>query len=42
MRQKGQKFVSLVTNNINKGSITNNDALDYLSIKLKDLKELTL
>ena len=41
-RQKGQKFISLVTSNINEGFITNNDALDYLSIKLKDLKGLTL
>ena len=42
MREKGKNFISLVNSNIDKGFITYNDALDYLSIKLKNFKELTL
>jgi len=40
LREKGQKYVSLVSNNIEKGLINHNDALDYLSIKRKDLDKV--
>jgi Zn-dependent peptidase ImmA (M78 family) len=33
LAEKGQKFVSLVLDNVEKGYITRSDALDYLSIK---------
>ena len=35
VRDRGNKFISLVIENVNRQHITNNDALDYLSIKLK-------
>lgn len=38
--EKGQKFVSLVVNNVDKGFITHSDALDYLSIKAKSLGKM--
>lgn len=40
LREKGQKYVSLVSNNIDKGLINHNDALDYLSIQRKDLDKV--
>ena len=36
LSERGQKFVSLVVNNVDKGFITHSDALDYLSIKAKN------
>jgi len=42
IREKGKNFISLVNSNIDKGFITYNDALDYLSINLKSFKELAL
>jgi len=40
VQEKGEKFVSLVMRNVETGKITNNDALDYLSIKLKHLVKI--
>jgi len=40
LSEKGQKFVSLITNNIEKGFITHSDALGYLSIKSKNLDKV--
>ncbi len=40
LNEKGQKFVSLVSNNVEKGFITHSDALDYLSIKAKNLDKV--
>ncbi len=40
LSEKGQKFVSLIANNLDKGIITHSDALDYLSIKAKDLDKV--
>ncbi|MCJ7571051.1 MAG: XRE family transcriptional regulator [Candidatus Thermoplasmatota archaeon] len=40
IREKGQKFVSLVVNNFEQGLITRSDALDYLSIKSKNLEKI--
>ncbi len=40
MKERGQKFVSLVYNNVEKGHITHSDALDYLSIKLKNYEKV--
>ncbi|PKP60890.1 MAG: hypothetical protein CVT88_01675 [Candidatus Altiarchaeales archaeon HGW-Altiarchaeales-1] len=40
--EKGRKFVSLVTNNLESGKITTGDALDYLSIKLKNLDNVII
>jgi Zn-dependent peptidase ImmA (M78 family) len=39
--EKGQKFVSLVLNNIEHGYITHGDAINYLSIKSKNLDKVT-
>ena len=41
MSEKGQKFVSLVISNVEKGFITYSDALNYLSIKSKNLEKVT-
>lgn len=41
MSEKGQKFVSLVISNVEKGFITHSDALNYLSIKSKNLEKVT-
>lgn len=38
--ERGQRFVSLVANNVDKGFITHSDALDYLSIKVKNLDKV--
>ena len=38
--ERGQKFVSLVANNVEKGFITHKDALSYLSIKSKNLDKV--
>ena len=38
--EKGQKFVSLVSHNVDKGFITHSEALDYLSIKSKNLDKV--
>jgi Zn-dependent peptidase ImmA (M78 family) len=38
--ERGQKFVSLVAHNIDKGFITHSDALNYLSIKAKILDKV--
>ena len=40
IREKGQKFVSLVVNNFEQRLITRSDALDYLSIKSKNLEKI--
>jgi|SRR3989338_2825887 len=40
LKEKGDKFVSLVANNIEKGFITHSDALSFLSIKLKSLDKV--
>ncbi len=40
IREKGQKFVSLVVSNFEQGLITRSDALDYLSIKSKNLEKI--
>ncbi len=40
LSERGQKFVSLVVNNVDKGFITHSDALDYLSIKAKNLDKV--
>jgi len=40
LTEKGQKFVSLVANNVEKGFITHSEALDYLSIKSKNLDKV--
>lgn len=39
-REKGDVFVSLVMENSQRGYITNSDALDYLDVKTRHLKEL--
>jgi Zn-dependent peptidase ImmA (M78 family) len=39
--EKGEKFVSLVADNIEKGYITHSEALDYLSIKSQNLDKVT-
>lgn len=41
LSEKGQKFVALVTSNVEKGYITHSDALNYLSIKSKNLEKVT-
>jgi hypothetical protein len=41
LKEKGQKYVSLVSKNIQDCSINYNDAIDYLSIKSKDLEKVT-
>ena len=41
MSEMGQKFVSLVISNMERGNITQSDALDYLSIKSRNLDKLT-
>jgi len=38
--ENGQKFVSLVATNVERGLITHSDALSYLSIKLKNLDKV--
>jgi Zn-dependent peptidase ImmA (M78 family) len=40
LSERGQRFVSLVVNNVDKGFITHSDALDYLSIKAKNLDKV--
>ncbi len=40
LSERGQKFVSLVVNNVDKGFITHSDALDYLSIKSNNLDKV--
>jgi Zn-dependent peptidase ImmA (M78 family) len=40
IQEKGQKFVSLVASNFEQGLITRSDALDYLSIKSKNLEKI--
>ncbi|NLM28825.1 MAG: ImmA/IrrE family metallo-endopeptidase [Methanomicrobiales archaeon] len=40
-RERGEEFVSLVLENARRGYITHNEALDYLGIKVKHLRELT-
>jgi hypothetical protein len=40
LQEKGQKFVALVANNLEQGFITHNDALDFLSIKAKNLEKV--
>ena len=40
LTERGQKFVSLVVNNVDKGFITHSDALNYLSIKAKNLDKV--
>ncbi len=40
LSERGQKFVSLVVTNVDKGFITHSDALDYLSIKAKNLDKV--
>lgn len=40
LNEKGQRFVSLVANNMEKGLITHSEALDYLSIKAKNLDKV--
>lgn len=40
LSERGQKFVSLVVNNVDKGFITHSDALGYLSIKSKNLDKV--
>ncbi len=41
LSEKGQKFVALVMSNVEKGYITHSDALNYLSIKSKNLEKIT-
>ena len=40
LSERGQTFVSLVVNNVDKGFITHSDALGYLSIKAKNLDKV--
>ena len=40
VQERGEKFVSMVYSNVSNGFITNNDALDYLSLKSKYYSEL--
>jgi len=40
LNEKGQKFVSLVLSNVEKGFITHSDALNYLSIKSNNLENV--
>jgi Zn-dependent peptidase ImmA (M78 family)/DNA-binding CsgD family transcriptional regulator len=40
IRERGQKFVSLVASNFEQGLITRSDALDYLSIKSKNFDKI--
>lgn len=40
INEKGQMFVSLVSKNVDKGYITRSDALDYLSVKSKNLEKV--
>jgi len=40
LSEKGQKFASLVSHNVDKGFITHSEALDYLSIKSKNLDKV--
>ncbi len=40
LSERGQIFVSLVSKNIDKGLITRSDAIDYLSIKSKNLEKV--
>ncbi len=40
-RERGEGFVSLALENARRGYITHNEALDYLGIKVKHLRELT-
>lgn len=40
IQEKGQKFVSLVASNFEQGLITRSDALEYLSIKSKNLEKI--
>jgi len=40
--ERGETFVSLVRENLYRGFITHSDALDYLNVKIKHLKELQM
>ncbi len=40
LSERGQRFVSLVVNNVDRGFITHSDALGYLSIKSKNLDKV--
>lgn len=40
LSEKGQKFVSLVINNMEKGLITHSEALGYLSLKSRNLEKV--
>lgn len=40
LNERGQKFVSLVSKNVDRGYITRSDALDYLAIKSKHLDNI--
>lgn len=40
LQEKGQKFVALVASNLEQGFITHSDALDFLSIKAKNLEKV--
>lgn len=40
LQEKGEKFISLVSRNVDNGFITNSDALDYLSIKSKHYNKI--
>jgi Zn-dependent peptidase ImmA (M78 family) len=40
LREKGRKFVKLVSKNVERGAINYNDAIDYLSIKLGDFDKV--
>ena len=39
--ERGQRFVSLVASNVEKGYITHSEALDFLSIKTRNLEKVT-
>ncbi|MDD4121136.1 MAG: XRE family transcriptional regulator [Clostridia bacterium] len=41
LRERGEPFVSLVLENSQQGLITQSRALDYLDVKMKNMKELT-
>lgn len=41
-RERGKTFISLVRENTHQGLITHSDALDYLNVKIKHLKELQI
>lgn len=41
LSEKGRKFVSLVSKNVERGSLNYTEALDYLSVKLGDFDKVT-